>query len=60
MHNDKQDFEESYMSLSGMPGGGKRSQPGTSSKESVQERPDMATTSMQVNEQSLLGLDKMM
>ena len=25
VHNDKQDFEESYMSLSGMPGGGKRS-----------------------------------
>ena len=50
---DRQDFEESYMSLSGLPGGagqGKRSQPGTSSKESVPEKPDMVTTSLQVNE----------
>lgn len=57
---DRQDFEESYMSLSGLPGaGGKRSQPGTSSKESGPEKPDMITTSLQVNEASLIGLDKL-
>ena len=60
---DRQDFEESYMSLSGYPGGGvpggKRSQPNTSSKESIPEKPDMVTTSLQVNEQSLIGFDKL-
>ena len=50
---DKQDFEESYMSLSGLPG--KKSAQGTSESGS---RPDVATTSIQVHEQSLMGLDR--
>ena len=54
---DRNDFEESYMSLSGLPlnSGGKRDN--TSSKESDQ-KPDVATTSIQVHEQSLMGLDR--
>ena len=53
---DRQDFEESYMSLGGLPQV-ERSAPATSSKES---KPDMASTSIQVHEASLIGLDKML
>ena len=53
---DRNDFEESYMSLGGLPMA-ERSAPATSSKES---KPDMATTSIQVHEASLMGLDRIL
>jgi len=49
---DRHDFEESYMSLSGIPGTAKKS----SSKES--DKIDVASTSIQVHEASLMGLDR--
>lgn len=51
---DRHDFEESYMSLSGIPGTAKKS----SSKESQQNMVDVASTSIQVHEASLMGLDR--
>ena len=51
---DRHDFEESYMSLSGLPKSANKS----SSKESKNAIPDVANTSIQVHEASLMGLDR--
>ena len=53
---DRHDFEESYMSLSGLPKSANKS----SSKESKHNMVDVASTSIQVHEASLMGLDRSM
>lgn len=61
MAQDRHDFEESYMSLGGIHPNNKLSGDGSSSKESkINQKVDVASTSIQVHEASLMGFDRML